>query len=399
MTKTATNLVIDRSKGAVTSDLTFAEDAVADLSAAGNANCYIVSREGNFSFDATVIGNGAEGLLPEYAQTDKLFHTEDVAIAPLSARLLWQDVEDMITNVAYSGGKVTFTSSAAEGNAVIAVYDNADPTAAGAKILWSWHIWCTDKPQTQNYINRKGSTFTVLDRNMGAIASNPGTGTDAEVLATYGVLYQWGRKDPFPGSAAVAANTNKTLYGAVTSITISKSNADRGTIAYSIANPASYLYNSSYSDNDWLSAARNNYLWGNPFGYSINYIAKKSIYDPCPSGYMVGTRDMWTRFTTTGDETSTTSQFNVDGSFNNGWSFYCTADKSGSVDWYPKCGSRAFDGGTLAFFAGSGWYWSSSSYSGTSANAIGMRLASDKVSPLNGKGRANGQAVRCIQEL
>ena len=41
--------------------------------------------------------------------------------------------------------KVEFLSKGA-GNGVIAVYDNYDPNAADANVLWSWHIWCTEQP-------------------------------------------------------------------------------------------------------------------------------------------------------------------------------------------------------------------------------------------------------------
>ena len=46
-----------------------------------------------------------------------------------------------------------------------------------------------DRPQDDRYTNRAGEQFLVMDRNLGAI------GTD--VKTRYGLVYTWGRKDPF----------------------------------------------------------------------------------------------------------------------------------------------------------------------------------------------------------
>ena len=39
----------------------------------------------------------------------------------------------------------------------------------------------------------------MMDRNLGAASAMPASKTEAEVIKTYGLLYQFGRKDPFPG--------------------------------------------------------------------------------------------------------------------------------------------------------------------------------------------------------
>ena len=64
---------------------------------------------------------------------------------------------------------------------------------ASGKILWSWHIWATDfdpNAKTLKYTNDNGSTWEFMDRNLGAANAESGS------FGAFGLLYQWGRKDP-----------------------------------------------------------------------------------------------------------------------------------------------------------------------------------------------------------
>ena len=56
------------------------------------------------------------------------------------AELLWQEVQGMITEVKVQDGKIIFTIGhiIAQGNALIAA-------KANGTIVWSWHIWVTDR--------------------------------------------------------------------------------------------------------------------------------------------------------------------------------------------------------------------------------------------------------------
>ncbi len=105
--------------------------------------------------------------------------------------------------------KIYVTPQAA-GNALIAAYDNAECTG---NILWSWHIWVPNKNPESTAIEYQHLQWSeadgiiphnyvpgrlVMNLNLGAIAeepSNPGNEIDTD---TFGTLYQWGRKDPFP---------------------------------------------------------------------------------------------------------------------------------------------------------------------------------------------------------
>lgn len=84
----------------------------------------------------------------------------------------------------------SYKFKAVKGNTDVSVGD-----VKGVKVLWSWHIWFTEQPAEQKYENSiKQYAGTLMDRNLGATS---GTLGKVEFL---GLLYQWGRKDPFPGS-------------------------------------------------------------------------------------------------------------------------------------------------------------------------------------------------------
>lgn len=267
-----------------------------DLSAAELANCYIVSNAGRYTFNPHIIGNGKYGIIKGAG-----FHIEDVEINPVSAKLLWEEKEGMITEVSYRSDlkDVIFTSNGAEGNAVIAVCD-ADGT-----ILWSWHIWCTDAPKEQTYVNSAG-IFYVLDRNVGATRADRGS-TDQDLLDSKGMLYFWGRKDPFNGTNHIPVDNRRI------------------SIEESISNPML-----THSVGGWSGSDS----WMNPFISQAWSEERKTIYDPCPVGYKVATNAIWAGFTTTSQKSDKPKEFNVLGSFNSGWNFYIDETRT-TTAWYP----------------------------------------------------------------
>ena len=234
-----------------------------DLSAKGTANCYIVSLPGYYCFDATVIGNGAQGIIPEGR-----FHTDKATIVPALAGTLMNQ-NGVISDVRLAGGKVFFRASGNPGNAQVVVYDSA------GEVLWSWHIWCTDAPATVKYTNRDQLSWEVMDRNIGAVSAD-----DKDGEKTFGLYYQWGRKDPF-----TAEEVNKGMYV----------NKDVS-LGYAVKYPGRALepvnWKDVYDAFDWCCEHKDNtnhYLWGNPdFAYCHPLSEmKKTIYDPCPAGYVV----------------------------------------------------------------------------------------------------------------
>ena len=102
-----------------------------------------------------------------------------------------QSIVEMLQSVQFPVSNVLTSGSQGFGNAVIAVYDNVDPNANDAKVLWSWHIWCTEQPEEQKYViptndrTYSGKQYYVLDRNLGA------TSVQTNSIKSVGLHYQW----------------------------------------------------------------------------------------------------------------------------------------------------------------------------------------------------------------
>ena len=173
---------------ALTDGGTLSAAQVNDLSVAGTANCYVVSAPGTYVFNARVRGNGAGegvGFEPAIEMADGM-----------TADWLWTDSEGLVSGVALdtTSGDIFLTVGEGRGNALVALMQDG-------KVVWSWHVWVTDAPQTMTYGN--GTVF--MDRNLGAVGTTAG-GTDA-----YGMYYQWGRKDPFYGGEKTETSANAFL--------------------------------------------------------------------------------------------------------------------------------------------------------------------------------------------
>ena len=190
------------------------------------ANCYVAGKAGQtYRFPATIMGNG----YTTPAEPDYNFNggtapgiTPSV-MAPASAKVLWQTAPALITNVKLQNGHVYFdlpgdNGTFVPGNAVIAVYDGS------GRILWSWHIWVTDadlEGKAVKYtIHEKYAQYSeyadpvMMDRNLGALTDQL-TNMSGD-NGSYGLFYQWGRKDPFPGSddSGYTSTTYRSTYDA-----------------------------------------------------------------------------------------------------------------------------------------------------------------------------------------
>ena len=265
---------------------TISLEYIIDLHAKGHANCYVLTPTTfcKYRFDATVIGNGSAGMISGA-------HATSVNIQPRSAKLLYKVSSSSVLNTSDnqaavnttsvsldSKGRITFNSPSGTngiGNAVIAVYSEENCTG---DILWSWHIW---KPEETVADQKYSSTYTLMDRNLGA-CTKLSTGN---VNASSGAYYQWGRKDPFFTNANSGAITAKS-----TQYTIATSPTAIGT---AVGNPATFYANNNGTSSDWLTTA-NNALWG----------TNKTIYDPCPAGYRVADQNAFKDNLTTLSETS-----------------------------------------------------------------------------------------------
>ncbi len=193
---------------------------------------YRVETGGGYNFLEYISPNSDEGSGAQIKSIRILWQTEDCIGDNSAGNLVYfeasdpQDLHDKI-----------YVTAKAPGNAVIAAYDNEDYTQGN--IIWSWHIWVTSEDPTNisnaityytypwdesgiyGYGNSEGRArvpgYGMMSCNLGALASEPTATTGEGAVITYGMLYQWGRKDPFPalkGAATGSHGTSYTEYGA-----------------------------------------------------------------------------------------------------------------------------------------------------------------------------------------
>ena len=237
-----------------------------DLSASGTANCYIVdgSDDGNqnkvFKFKAYK-GNSTTSV-GTIASVEILWETyNDANTVTANSVVAAVDFDKQALNDYY---EIVFQMPASlhAGNALIAA------KSAGDDILWSWHIWV---PSTTIATNTYGLfTSALMDRYLGALVAAT---TESVPVQSYGLSYQWGRKDPFLGAKSNTSSSNATVAGTSTSVA-----AGKITLAESIASPTVL----GFADGDNWMTESDNTLWNN---------SAKTIYDPCPVGYRVPARD------------------------------------------------------------------------------------------------------------
>ena len=237
------------------------EEGPANLSKKESANSYLIYAPGEYKFKA-VKGNSAESV-GTVASVEILWETVNTGIAP--------EANSVIAAVGFKDDFVTFSTpeTLVPGNALIAAKD------ANGVILWSWHIWI---PATEIVNSTYGDIVSVpmMDRDLGALVAPDAS--EAPNGRTIGFLYQWGRKDPFPAIADISSSTPFATNGTI-SLTSEKQNF---TVAETIQNPTVYVVTGGDSNKTWMTTEE----MGSEY-----WAAEKAIYDPCPPGYIVPSRE------------------------------------------------------------------------------------------------------------
>ena len=227
------------------------------------ANCYVISAPGTYRIPL-VYGNAIErGTtnfsaytsskskimgIEEFVLQKFLDHNDHEITSPYinvqnagdpatKAEVIWEDCQDIVTAPAVTGSGadsyLTFTidkNKLQNGNAVVAV------TNATGTVMWSWHLWFTPKSSLKKIpFTSGGSTYNFMTDNLGwkytkwtgglkrevvvKIEQQAETGEKKTATITlkqapgnnvregYGNLYQWGRKDPLPGTDTFYPNT------------------------------------------------------------------------------------------------------------------------------------------------------------------------------------------------
>ncbi len=327
-----------------------------NLSRDGTANSYIVPAAGDYRFYAKYKGNSTSEKVGTISSVEVLWESAVDAVS----------VGDLITNAKLdSDNYISFTASGRKGNAVIAAKNSS------GTVLWSWHIWLTDRPHDQVYNNNAG---TVMDRNLGAISA-----TQSDGQKTWGLLYQWGRKDPFPGKD----NRTKS-YTTVSTVQSSD---------YAVQNPYVFIFPSS-NVGLWLTAQDDKRWDTNGDG-----TGSKTINDPCPPGYKVprgGADGLWGQAFGSNKTKPT---------WNNGYNFgqngsYMSLTTEASC-WYPTTGWIASSGKYSESFAGDkiGSYWGSTPvYTMNQYRAYVFSSAKNSARVDGTNTLIPGNSVRCVKE-
>lgn len=264
-----------------------------NLSSDATANCYVVSKSGWYKFK-TVQGNSTVSV-GNVSSSEVLWESFGTDIVP--------NVGDLIQVVICNEEYIAFKTSDEykHGNALIGARD------ASGNIIWSWHIWFRFQPSGISYSNNAGIMMT---ENLGATYSYDTRKGEC------GLLYQWGRKDPFLGYSTMSFYGGNILSRSTISVPPPvSSNSSNGTIEYATANPTTFILKNS-RNNDWHYTGthlHDDTLWSR---------YRKTIYDPCPIGWRIpsgGPNGVWETalgsFLPSYEQTNTSDGLYLDGCY------------------------------------------------------------------------------------
>lgn len=432
---------------------------------AAPANCFVLIPKSSIIFDPYERSERAGG----YVYSDYVNKTNNKIT---SVKILWQTGDgnkfaignNSNGSLVYldSNDKIHVTAGETNGNAVIAAYNSRK------EIVWSWHIWVNSNMPAQiskavpyttyawddtgiksDNPNIRVEGRAVMSCNLGALATTPGA-------KAYGLLYQWGRKDPFPQASedyryAVYSYSSPyivTVYdNAGAQITMSgadtgelfqtiMTNSTTGTIGYTTKNPTHFIKSSNeraastpsqyINDGDWYWG-HDDHLWGGKpvseatkkFETDVphklllanNGATEKSIFDPCPAGWMLGPGDMWLGFTRTGFNAQgndnsvynliNCSETTIEENKNNfGYHIYMHGWKTGPTVYFPSQGLRAGNGlGSSNGVCGN--YHTSTPGEGGTVYIFHIHTAANLLifeESYSYTRRSVGGAVRCVRE-
>ena len=395
--KTSSVTITATSPGGATSTATlyaYIVPETVDLSADGTSNCYIITAPDlKYRFKADVKGESGERL--STASVDIVWTTANSLVRYLT-----------LTDDGYAEFYIDYSSDSdtelREGNVLIAAYNTAE------EIIWSWHLWLTNSdPRNVEETESLSNGVTFMGRNLGAMKNSDGSTDHDDILASYGLYYQWGRKDPFPRPRYYncAHNLDQAIYnsnGNYIYISIEETDAEKGTVAYTTANPAIYLTSPDGNDGDWLYGRRDDSLWGNHNGNG-----SKSMYDPCPHGWQVPAQNDFANFELADEDDATELEL-AKQTF--GW--FLTDKMSGTRHFYTGAGYRSYFDGVLSNINYKdqypytpvpwvGYYWTQG-VDGTNGAAMFFDLNTSRATinafePKISQHRANGMQVRCVK--
>lgn len=347
--------------------------------------------------------------------TTPYINVQNASNPATQASIVWMDQQALVDglSVTNNGDKsfVNFHVSVANiknGNAVIAV-KSADGT-----IMWSWHLWFdhSDALSTIACTNHEGDNFKVTKNILGytlykwkstsyesprvarmKIEQEVGNGAKKSAYITITqspyaereystALYQFGRKDAFPGT--------NTLYES----TFVENGGNNISIVNAIQNPGTF-----YTDgNKWDTEYRYFNLWSmqTTSQTDVSKTLIKTIYDPCPVGFSMPPLKTFSGVTITGKTNTNNKDINALGDWDQGWHFYAKDSSSPSTVYYPAIGSRTAKEGKLYGVKDRGYYWVGVPSSTSAGNNLDIR--NTIVIPANNLNRAVGCSIRPVAQ-
>lgn len=338
-------------------------------------------------------------------------------IKPFEAYVAWQTSEDLINYCSYDKetGKFTFFVGSEDitdnndnvvgnripdGNALVLAFDEE------ANTLWSWHIWITGSDVETTAIETSVGTF--MDRNLGAYHNSNGSTKHEDIYRSYGLYYQWGRKEPFvrPVDYKFTGDNDQELYnslGAVVNFAYvdAEDSEEVGTEEYAMLNPMSFVLGSKDNAYDWIYSSHNDNLWTS---------GKKSLNDPCPRGWRVPDSNMFEAF-----DIDEAEDLDALANVRNMYGWHIVDKATGVKMFMPGVGRRSFENGALTNVNNygyenvpmpwTGYYWTAGIGVGDKTKARSMffdlnttRAVNNRYDSAKDMYRANGMQIRCVRE-
>ena len=405
-----------------------------------SANCYLISAPGHYclplvygnSYKNNIV-NGHSFRSTQPASTPYLLKTfkdhrgMDMAGARISAQLgtylngasiVWMDQPNLIrssslsvvNNIPTNLGSMDFLEFEVKkedihnGNAVIAV-------KLGNTIVWSWHLWFIhdDALNTVTCTNFQGHEYKFTQENLGMkytawsvstysaprkvrvkveqTVANGGVKQSAYITITqnpgnarqgYSTLYQFGRKDAFPGTNTLAEGS----FSVENSSGYSLQNTIQHPDIFYTSNSGYYYF---YFKNLWSADNTSE-------GFNDNPVVK-TVYDPCPAGFHMPASNAFTGFTTDGQNDGPK---NVSGAWDYGWTFNNKISSPDATVYFPASGYYYNHNGSLGDVGIYGYYWSAVPYN--TYEGCYLRFHSIDVYPQKDESRSSGFAVRPVAD-
>lgn len=295
---------------------------------AETANSYLITQPGEYLLQTNVKGNGVGVALTQDFDSnnpDAQLNTINIDFGKgtgvkgvKSVAIIWSTAKNLIeinsdkaimdkngyiTTIPYTvkeqasdlQWKGTPFQSGYGANALIGAFSEE---GGKGTLLWSWHIWVVFDYKNGVITEQWPNGYDFMDRNLGAYSNEPGS-------RSLGLLYQWGRKDPFIGAVREMENGTyerdyhkvkkmaNTLYYPDTHYwrDWDESNDGKETLVNTFSRPTVLSKNGFLSNtNDDTQSNIGTYkgLWGTTSNsIEVHDNGIKTMYDPCPPGYRV----------------------------------------------------------------------------------------------------------------